>query len=276
MITEENTAGALLSPPPYSPFFECPYATVFQGDSLHVLRTIPTASVDAVVTDPPYSSGGMMRGDRYVKTSDKYVLTGTKVDHPEFYGDNRDQRGFLAWCSLWLAECVRIVKPGGYLMAFTDWRQLPTLSDAIQAGGWVWRGIVVWDKTEQSRPQMGWFRAQCEYVLVASNGGMGKEQDREVRVCAPGCFRENVRSAEKLHITGKPVSLMKRLMEVLPSGATVLDPFAGSGTTALAAKEMNLKSISVEMSEAYCEIIRGRLSQEVLGLFDSANSKNNK
>lgn len=262
-----------MKPSPCSPFWVCPYATVIQGDSLHVLRTIPTASVDAVVTDPPYSSGGLMRGDRSVKTSDKYVLTGTKVDRPEFYGDNRDQRGFLAWCSLWLAECVRIVKPGGYLMAFTDWRQLPTLSDAIQAGGWVWRGIVVWDKTECVRPQMGWFRAQCEYVLVASNGGIGKEQDREVRVCAPGCFRENVRSAEKLHITGKPVSLMKRLMEVLPAGATVLDPFAGSGTTALAAKEMNMKSISVEISAAYCALIRDRLSQEVLPLFDSANNQ---
>jgi site-specific DNA-methyltransferase (adenine-specific) len=268
----ENSAGCSLPPASCSLFWECPYATVYQGDSLHVLRSLPTASVDAVVTDPPYSSGGLMRGDRSVKTSDKYVLTGTQVDRPEFYGDNRDQRGFLAWCSLWLAECVRIVKPGGYLMAFVDWRQLPTLSDAIQAGGWVWRGIVVWDKTEGVRPQMGWFRAQCEYVLVASNGGMGKEQDREVRVCAPGVFRENVRASEKLHITGKPVPLIKRLMEVLPPESVVLDPFAGSGTTALAAKEMNLKSISVEMSEAYCGVIRDRLAQDVLPLY-SGNTK---
>lgn len=248
----------------HSPFWECPYATVYRGDSLHLLRSIPTDSVDAVITDPPYSSGGLMRGDRTSKTSSKYVMSGTKVAHPEFYGDNRDQRGMLAWCSLWMAECVRIVRPGGYLMVFTDWRQLPTFSDAIQAGGWVWRGIVVWDKTEGVRPQMGWFRAQCEYILVASNGGMGKEQGREVRVCAPGCYRENVRSAKKRHITGKPVNLMKRLMEVLPPGSVVLDPFAGSGTTALAAKEMNLKSISIEISEEYCGQIRDTLAQEVL------------
>jgi site-specific DNA-methyltransferase (adenine-specific) len=257
--------------PPCSPFWQCNYASVYAGDCLNVLRSLPSQSVDAVVTDPPYSSGGLMRADRNKKTSEKYTLPNTLNKHPEFFGDNRDQRSFLAWATMWLSECFRVTKEGGVLMCFTDWRQLPIMTDAIQCGGYVWRGIVPWDKTEGVRPQMGWFRAQCEYILVASRGSMGQEQTRDVKVCQPGIFRENVRAHEKQHITGKPLALMKRLMEVLPQRAIVLDPFAGSGTTALACKQMNLKSISIEMSAEYCQRIKDRLSQEVLALFNSAN-----
>lgn len=249
------------------PFWTCEHCTVYQGDSLAILRSLPTASVDAVVTDPPYSSGGLMRADRTnSKTSDKYTVTGTELKRPEFYGDNRDQRSFGYWAALWLAECWRVTKPGGYLLCFTDWRQLPTMTDAVQAGGWVWRGVAVWDKTEAAKPQRGWFRAQAEYIITASHGAMGNEQDRAVGVCAPGVFRQAVNHGEKMHITGKPVGVMQQLLQVLPPGSVVLDPFAGSGTTLLAAKNLGHRGIGVEMSADYCDVIRTRLSQAVLSL----------
>ncbi len=115
-----------------------------QGDALAVLRSMPDASVDAVITDPPYSSGGFTRGDRSLPPAMKYTMNGTKIERPTFAGDNRDQRSFGYWCALWLGECLRVAKPGAPLCVFTDWRQLPTMTDAIQAGGWVWRGIVDW------------------------------------------------------------------------------------------------------------------------------------
>ena len=246
------------------PIYRDDFVTLYQGDSLSLLKELPDHSVDAVVTDPPYSSGGFARSDRNQKTSSKYVINGTAVERPEFFGDNRDQRSLLAWCSLWLSECIRITRPRGYLLTFTDWRSLPIMTDAVQAGGWVWRGIVPWDKTESARPQMGWFRAQCEYVLTASNGSMGAEQDRSVKRCLPGLFRGDVKSSEKLHITGKPVWLMSELLNVLPPGSVILDPFAGSGTTLWSAKQKNMRSIGIEMSREYCEIIKNRVLQEVL------------
>ena len=82
-----------------------------------------------------------------------------------------------------------------------------------------------------------------------------------------------MRAHEKQHITAKPVALMQQLLQVLPPGSTVLDPFAGSGTTALAAKNLNLKSISVEMSAEYCGRIRHRLAQDVLPLFGGADNR---
>ena len=72
--------------------------------------------------------------------SKKYQTTGSKA-YPEFLGDHRDQRGFLAWCSLWLPATWRATREGGVLVTFIDWRMLPTMTDAVQAGGWIWRGI---------------------------------------------------------------------------------------------------------------------------------------
>ncbi len=115
-----------------------------RGEALAVLRSLPDASVDAVLTDPPYSSGGFTRGDRQQDTTSKYVQSGTLIERPDFAGDTRDQHSFRYWEALWMAECLRIVKPGSPLCVFTDWRQLAATTDALQAGGWIYRGILVW------------------------------------------------------------------------------------------------------------------------------------
>lgn len=241
-----------------SPIWSRNGSALYQGDCYPILRELPAGLFDAVVTDSPYCSGGMTRGDRAQPTSDKYVVGGTALRRPEFSGDTRDQRAFLAWATLWLSQCHRATKEGGFLMMFTDWRQLPIMSDALQAGGWVWRGINVWDKTEGCRPQMGWFRAQCEYVLLASKGGMGKEQERRVKVCAPGLWRGSRGADARAHITGKPVALMQHLLQVLPEGAFVLDPFMGGGSTGVACIESRRAFVGIEYTEEYAAISKAR------------------
>ena len=103
-----------------------------RGEALWELRTLEAQSVDAIITDPPYSSGGFTRGDRMAKPGKKYEQTGLKQPRAEFAGDNRDQRSFAYWCALWLAECLRVAKPGAPIAIFTDWRQLPSTTDALQ------------------------------------------------------------------------------------------------------------------------------------------------
>lgn len=244
---------------PMKPFMADEQCTVFNGDSLAIMRSLPSESFDAIVTDPPYSSGGLFSSARAKSTSEKYVLTGTQKQYPEFFGDNRDQRSFLIWSSIWLSEAFRLTKPGGYLLVFSDWRQLPSTTDAVQVGGWIWKGIVVWDKTEGTRPSRGWFRSQAEYVVGATRGPIPGEQHRKVKCCLPGVFRENVRPAEKRHMTGKPVALMKNLLKVLPPKSVILDPFAGSGTTLVAAQALGHKSTGIELSKDYCSVILDRL-----------------
>lgn len=242
---------------------------LFEGESLGVMQAIPDATVAAVITDPPYSSGGFTRGDRMASTTNKYVLTGTQIARPDFAGDNRDQRGYLKWCVAWLDECLRITRPGGSLLMFTDWRQLPTTTDAVQAGGWVWRGIVPWDKGDGTRPRRGGFRSQAEYVVWATAGGARDD----VAECLPGWLHvvddqlepgwihAPVSQADKHHITGKPTELMRQLSHVCLPGELIFDPFAGSGTTGVGALMEGRRFLGVEKIPAYADIARRRLAE---------------
>lgn len=75
---------------------------MLRADSLLALRDLPSESVDAVITDPPYSSGGKNRGDRAGLSTTKYVTSDSgNRDLPEVEGDSRDQRSYLLWSSLW-------------------------------------------------------------------------------------------------------------------------------------------------------------------------------
>lgn len=234
-----------------------------RGEALTLLRELPDASVDAVVTDPPYSSGGAFRGDRLAATGSKYVINGTHTVRPDFAGDNRDQRSFAYWCVLWLSECLRVSKPGSPVCLFTDWRQLPTVTSALQAGGWVWRGIWVWDKTEGVRPTMGRFSSQCEYVVWGSAGAMPVERGVGV---LPGVSRHYCNPAEKHHQTGKPPAVMQELVRIAVGGGIVLDPFAGSASTGVACLREGRRFIGFEITEQYFTIAEARMRAEQDGL----------
>jgi len=230
---------------------------LYQGDCLKFLATLEDQSVDALITDPPYSSGGLHVGARQQAPSAKYIQRNLKKAYVEFAGDNRDQRSQLSWYVLWLSEAYRILKPGAPVCLFSDWRQLPLTTDALQAAGFTWRGIVVWDKTEGVRPQSGRFRSQAEYIIWGSKDGM--PLDRQAPVL-PGVFRHPVRKADKFHMTGKPTALMRDVVKICERGGVILDPFAGSGTTLLAAALEGYQWLGSEMLEHNVSICRERLS----------------
>ena len=91
------------------------------------------------------------------------------------------------------------------------------------------------------------FRNQSEFILIATRGSIGKEQDRP-RVFPAGVFRHYLKSSDKMHLTGKPVPLMRHLMTVLPPGSRVLDPFMGSGTTLVAARDLGHVAHGIDLS----------------------------
>ncbi|WP_290527729.1 site-specific DNA-methyltransferase [Akkermansia sp.] len=229
--------------------------TMIQGDCLPFMKAMPDASFDAVITDPPYASGGLTTADRKASPVRKYI---SRDRHPSFDSDTRDQRSHFMWSVMWMAEALRLTREGGWLMVCSDWRQLPTTSDALQVAGWTWRSIVVWDKTEAARPHQGMFRNQVEFVLVATRGSIGKEQDRP-RVFPAGVFRHYLKPADKHHLTGKPVPLMAHLMTVLPAQSRILDPFAGSGSTLAAAQNLGHAATGIELSPEYYRIACNRL-----------------
>jgi site-specific DNA-methyltransferase (adenine-specific) len=244
-----------------TPYWSDDSVTLYQGDTLAVLREMPDACVDAVIADPPYSSGGAFRGDRTLRSSaDKYVRTGAQLAGPAFTGDNRDQRSYGYWSALWLGEALRLARPGALCVIWTDWRQLPTVTDAVQAGGWVWRGILPWVKpAHRSRPVRGGFWNQSEFGVWASAGPMRKDYLE----CLPGVVHAaSPHASDRVHITEKPRDLFDLCAQAAPPGGTILDPFAGGGTMLAAGRAMGRRVIAVELDPAYCATIVDRLARD--------------
>lgn len=236
-------------------------------DCLEGLKAVPDCSVDLVLTDPPYSSGGAFAGDRRSRTGAKYGDTSYNgaATMQDFSGDNMDQLGFMEFARQVLSKCREKTKPEGVIACFIDWRNLPALTTALQAAGWVWRGIAIWNKPN-GRPQKGRFRSEFEYIVWGSNGAM--PFDRGVG-CLPGLYRyNNVQSKDRVHQTEKPLQLIEDLLEIVPKGSTVLDPFMGSGTTAVACLRTGRNYIGFELDKHYHSVAISRTAEEVDRLFD--------
>lgn len=225
---------------------------IHHAHNMSVMRKMADGCVDAAITDPPYASGGTTVSARKATPRAKY-FGHTGQDHPGFGHDQHDQRTHLKWSIRWMEEALRITRPRGWLMVFSDWRQVPTMSDALQMAGWVWRGVVVWHKPG-GRPHKGMFTNSCEYILIATNGSQAINEvyPRGMYSCSP--------QVGKIHMTGKPIPLMRHLMSVLTPGSVILDPFAGSGSTLVAARELGHPAIGIEIDEHYYNVMVERLN----------------
>lgn len=147
-----------------------------QGDALVELRKLEGAELSAIISDPPYASGGMSMGEKARSTRDKYTSFGEQGNpYPDFSGDALAQRAWTSFLHEVMAAARKACKPGAVCALFVDWRQLPAPTDAIQWAGWTWRGVAVWDKMN-SRPQLGRFRQQYEYIVWGSNGPLPVER----------------------------------------------------------------------------------------------------
>lgn len=236
-------------------------ATLYLGDCLEIIPELPM--VDAVITDPPYSSGGQFRGDRARSTVQKYV-TAQYVTRNEFSGDNLDQRVFMVWSSWWLSAARSISNEGAVLCAFSDWRQIPVMTDAIQLGGWVWRNLATWWKPG-CRMIKGRFSSSAEYVIYATNGPHSSDGERSPQnvISCP-----TLTGDDKDHIAEKPIEVMDWILSVTKPGSVVLDPFMGSGTTGVSCMNLSRKFIGIELLpvnfDIACERIENAQRQERL------------
>lgn len=234
--------------------------SILQGDALKVLGTFAPNTFDAVITDPPYASGGRTQAEKNKSTARKYSSMGENAP-PPFDGDAKDQRSWTRWAAEWLYEARKVCKSGAPVCMFIDWRQLPAATDALQWAGWIWRGTAVWDKGN-SRPQKGRFRQQAEYIVWGSNGDM--PISRPVP-CLPGVFKYG-NPQSRIHLTEKPLQLMRDIVKITEPGGHILDPFAGSGTTVLAAVQEGYTATGIEVTDTYAAMsaVKERLREESL------------
>lgn len=233
---------------------------LLRGDCLELMKDIPDSSVDMVLTDPPYSSGGLFAGDRKNSTRTKYTDSDYNgaARFQNFSGDNMDQRSFTEFMRMVLTKARQKSRPEAVAAVFVDWRNLPALTDAVQAAGWIWRGVVVWDKGT-SRNIPGRFRPDCEYVVWCTNGPKNVSW-KTGQAALPGCYHvKSVSTQKKHHQTEKPVELLEKLLAICPAGGIVLDPFMGSGSTGVACVNMDRSFIGMELDPEYFETAKRRI-----------------
>jgi site-specific DNA-methyltransferase (adenine-specific) len=232
-----------------------------QSDALEFVRQIPAGTVDAFIFDPPYASGGLYKSMRSQSTAKKYAASSWHTSNG-FIGDQMDADSWADWIRTLTAACLQALKPGGYFLSFCDWRQLVTATRAIQQGGLLYRGLIVWDKTSSSRaPHKGYFRHQCEYVTWGTKGDL-----KPATHGGPfdGCYREIVRPKDKRHQTAKPIGLMQHLIQCVPPGGLVVDPTAGSGSTLVAAALSGRRAMGCDLDQQWVDVFEG-WRDELLG-----------
>ena len=234
-----------------------PHWEIIRGDALKIIPTFAPNTFDAIITDPPYASGGRTQAEKNKSTTKKYSSMGENAP-PPFDGDAKDQRSWTNWATEWLTAARLVSKPGAPLVMFIDWRMAPSASDALQWAGWIWRGTAVWDKGN-CRPQRGRFRQQAEFMVWGSNGDMPTKRDAP---CLPGVFKYG-NPQNRIHLTEKPLQLMRDIVHITETGGHILDPFAGAGTTILGAVLEGYDATGIEVTDVYAQRARQRLIQAV-------------
>lgn len=245
--------------PTKKPDYKSRLVELYRGNNLDIIPHLKPESVHALITDPPYCSGGSSHRSTSQDPAKKYCQGGKTLGRPSFSGDVKDERSFKYWLTMVGSLARPALVDGAYVMVFTDWRQLANVQDAVQAGDFIKRGVISWDKGLAARaPHKGYFRHQCEYVVWGSKGILKKATHDGP---FPGVYTHPVLQSDKHHMTGKPTPLMEDLVKPIPPGGTILDPFMGSGTTGVAAVKAGRKFIGMELSDEYFEIAVERIKQ---------------
>lgn len=228
--------------------------TVVEGDALEGISSLPDASIDCIVTDPPYCAGGVSEASR-VQAPGQGLRSETIRRFGWFTGDNMTTGGLVFLIRAVAFEACRVVKPTGSMVVFCDWRLSNTLAPAIESAGLRFQDEIIWDKG--SLGMGNGFRKQHEKALLFTFGSP-KFHAADV----PTVIRvPRVGKDDREHQTQKPVKLLRPILRVLcPVGGVVLDPFGGSGSTAVAAVAEDMKAVTFERDPAHCDTIRRRVA----------------
>lgn len=254
--------AAMPRAPARSPLFEAAGVALYRGDALAVLRSLPSASCDACVTDPPY-------GER-----------AARWDGPRC----------REWYVAWMREVDRVVVPGGPILTFAPRRRFDVFMSALREA----RGdppeaplqMIVWVHRQGFRPAPGYLRPEHEAIVVSGLLRVDAEDVRAERrgagIVAEGGpnvadaaadgpatssrsvgpnagtvleARRTRRRDATGHPTQKPEALVRLLVALTtPPGGRVLDPFSGSGTTLVAARATGRTAIGIDRSIRACNL----------------------
>jgi DNA modification methylase len=204
---------------------------ILHGDCIEVMRQMPANSVDFILTDPPY----------LVNYRDR---TGRTIQN-----DADD-----TWLNPAMAEAYRVLKQDRVAVMFYGWTKIDAFFEAWRSAGFQPVGHIVFRKNYSSKSRFLRYQHEQAFLLAKGRPPLPKQPLGDVM--------EMPYSGNKLHPTQKPVAVLAPLIRSFTlQGETVLDPFAGSGSTCAAALLTRRKYIGIEMDAAYYQHASDRLTR---------------
>lgn len=205
--------------------------TVLNADCLTALPQLPSGSVHFILTDPPYITRYKSRDGRTVPNDDN-----------------------AAWLRPAFAEMYRVLTPDSFCVSFYGWPQADRFMRAYRDAGFRIVGHFVFPKRYTSASKFVRYQHECAHLLAKGNPTQPSYPIGDVI--------DWTYSGNKLHPTQKPLSVLLPLVETFaPARGIVLDPFAGSGSTLLAAMALGRDYLGIELDGKYHAIARQRLEQ---------------
>lgn len=230
---------------------------IILGDCLDVMRHIPDGSIDLIVTSPPYnlknSTGNGMKNGRGGKWPNAALINGY-----DNYDDNMPYDEYVAWQRKCLSEMLRIIPDHGAVFYNHKWRvQAGLLQDRQEiVAGFPVRQIIIWKRAGGINFNAGYFLPTYEviYMIAKPNFTLAPKAN------AFGDIWEFPQEMKNIHPAPFPVALIDRIV-ASTSAKTVLDPFMGSGTTAIAARKNKRNYVGIELSPDYVKLANDRIAQ---------------
>ncbi len=230
------------------------------GDSLEIMKQLPDESIDLVVTSPPYNlknstGNGMKAGTKTGRWANNPLQNGYAHHDDEMPHDE-----YVAWQRDCLSEVIRLLKNDGAIFYNHKWRVQGGLIQDRQdiVENFPVRQIIIWKRAGGFNFNPGYFVPTYEviYLIAKPKFKLAKGAN------GYGDIWEFTQEMKNKHPAPFPIGLPTRCIEAT-NAEIILDPFSGSGTTALAARRLGRKFIGIDISPDYCQQAEDRLAREL-------------
>jgi len=234
------------------------------GDAVEIMKQIPDGQIDLVITSPPYnlknSTGNGMKDGRGGKWANAALQNGYS-NHDDCMPHDK----YVAWQRKCLEEMMRLLTDDGAIFYNHKWRVQDALLQDRQdiVNGFPVRQIIIWRRKGGLNFNAGYFLPTYEVIYLIAKPGFKLAP----KANAYGDVWEFTQEMNNKHPAAYPVSLIDRIVSSTDT-KIILDPFMGSGTTAISAVNFNRSYIGIDISPEYCKMaeerIRNHASQEML------------
>lgn len=228
------------------------------GDSKNIIKRIPDASIDFILTDPPYNIGKHSTGNISLNGRSPMNNDVAEWDWIDFHPEE------------WVEDFIRVLKPKGNIFIFTSYNQIGQWYNCLDKR-FDTTNFMIWHKTNPA-PKI--FRAgflnSCEIIYTCWNKGHTwnfiSQQEMHNFVESPICMRPERLSNPK-HPAQKPVSILRKMITIASNPNDIIfDPFMGVGSVGVAAIKEHRKYIGIEINPIYFKASQERIKREIENL----------